>query len=192
MKNFNLSKWTQNQSTAKMSDSFLVLLATLEATLVNEFNANINEYKSIFDLIDNKESSQNVDEQAFWSWMKRHGAIKLQRVLSNQSIEQCFSFFDCDANDMLEYRLFLLKSDLESKIKTNIVDSVVDTIDELYDFVCHCKIIVSDIQQSYEDIFKIDLNNLQLKKEFDLVKSLPGGISFFLSKFYIGIKMNCR
>lgn len=64
----------------------------------------------------------------FWDWFEEIGISRLKVIASEK-----FDVSD-ETLDLLEYRLFILNEDIDSNILHNIIESLADTIGEIYKY----------------------------------------------------------
>ncbi|WP_210162511.1 hypothetical protein [Anaeroarcus burkinensis] len=195
-----MNKWLGECSADHLSFSFKRLVQEMHLVLDEQFNANFSIYSDVFSMINMRSFTDNLEEQAFWNWMKKYGEYKLELILSKESIEKCFNTSNESVEGLIEYRLFLLESDKIGGYKVNLVDSLVDTIDALYDYVSQCR-ISQDVRSESRDAKSENESNVfnrcgmwDLGVSFDdndefEKKTLERGFSFFVSNFSMIVKI---
>lgn len=88
----------------------------------------IDNFNNLNELVDYGRSLNN-SYSYFWDWFFNYGIEKIDLIASSKL------YPTDEILDFLEYRLYVLKTDMENKIVEGIISSLVETVTEIHNFI---------------------------------------------------------
>lgn len=117
---FFLNSKTSDSESEKLLDQFFSKFFDSMKKMLNVDVGNYGNIKEMLNLIDKKEYNY------FWEWFRKKGLVKINDILYKNISDSD------DILDLLDYRILILELDIDNNNFDSIIESFIDSIDNIY------------------------------------------------------------
>jgi len=158
-------KNNSNEATKIIND----ILHCFSDSIKTFLEIDIDNFNNLYELIDYGRSLNN-SYSYFWDWFFNYGIKKIELIALSKL------YPTDEILDFLDYRLYVLKTDIENKIAEGIISSLVETVTEIHNFVKNTE------QVMYPDKLQSSFSNNKnwiMCSEMETPLSQLAGLSFY-------------